>query len=130
LACIIRWGADQDRIIVEPGCLLGQLDGGPYAFAPNAGDEHLFRRGGFRSRAQDLAGFGVIQHDSLSGGSQNQHSRQQAARVVGHIGFQFAKIYPLIRVKRRRDRGKDTLNQHEFIVEPRAKHESGCLASI
>ena len=58
---------------------LGQRDGGFYALLPDSGDEHFLRRCRFRRHAQHIAGFGVVEHHSLAGGTQDDHPGQQAA---------------------------------------------------
>ncbi len=115
---IVAWRPDQHRVVVEPGRRFRQFHSPFHAFAPHAGNQHLLRRRRLRRNPQHLARLSVIQHRRLAGRAQNHHSRQQAARVTAHVCFQFAKIDPLIRIKWRRRRGKNTFNQHGIIVEP------------
>ncbi len=130
LSRIVAGRADEDSVVLVLRRCFGQFDRRFDAFAPHSGDEDFFRRRGFSGHAQDVAGFGVVQHDRLACGAEDRHSREQAARVTGHVGFDLAKIDALIGVKRSGYRGKDTLYQHVLIVEPGVRTRDSSLLRL
>ncbi len=46
-ARVVGGGADQNRIVVEPGRSFSEFESSLYALLANAGDEHFLRRCGF-----------------------------------------------------------------------------------
>ena len=109
-------GADEQRVVVALGGVVGQAESLGEAFAADAGEKNFIRSGGAGGVAEDVAGFVVAEHNGFAGGAEDHEAGAGGAGVALDIGLELAQIESAIGIEGSGDRRKNTFEEHETIL--------------